>query len=334
MKLVGLDIGTTTICGLVVETGTGDILSVVARPNTAQVAGAAPWEALQDPRIILEAVRAILDGFLGKWRDIGGIGVAGQMHGILYVDSAGAAVSPLYTWQDGRGDLADENGTSTAARLSRSLGSRAGHRLRNRDPLLECRPRARPGRRGITVHGPRLGGDDAVRARRTADGLLECGEPRGIRPGGTGFPPRRHGRDRDRCAPVPEVTDSFPALGEARPGVPVFTAAGDNQASFLGSVRDARATVLFNVGTGSQVSVPIQTAAAIPGLDVRPFPFGGHLAVGAALCGGSAYALLRSFFERTLRLFAPGAPGVSWDVMNAVTGPRPHGGHPFQRHAL
>jgi sedoheptulokinase len=57
---------------------------------------------------------------------------------------------------------------------------------------------------------------------------------------------------------------------------------------------------------------------------VRPFPFGGFLGVGAALCGGRAYALLRGFFERTVRLFAgaegaEGATGaVAWDTMNAV----------------
>jgi sedoheptulokinase len=119
----------------------------------------------------------------------------------------------------------------------------------------------------------------------------------------------------------PEVTSSFPALGEARPGLPVFAAAGDNQASFLGSVRDIHSTVLFNVGTGSQVSLRVDSPDDIPGLDVRPFPFSGSLAVGAALCGGRAYALLRSFFERTLRLFAAGEPSVSWDTMNAVAGP-------------
>jgi sedoheptulokinase len=116
----------------------------------------------------------------------------------------------------------------------------------------------------------------------------------------------------------PEVTDSFPMLGEARPGVPVFAAAGDNQASFLGSVRDVLSTVLFNIGTGSQVSLRLESADDIPGLDLRPFPFGGYLAVGAALFGGKAYALLRGFFERTVRLFTAGEPAVSWETMNAV----------------
>ena len=39
------------------------------------------------------------------------IGVTGQMHGILYLDGEGNAVSPLYTWQDARGDAPCEKST-------------------------------------------------------------------------------------------------------------------------------------------------------------------------------------------------------------------------------
>jgi sedoheptulokinase len=98
----------------------------------------------------------------------------------------------------------------------------------------------------------------------------------------------------------------------------VSTAAGDNQASFLGSVREVNSTALFNVGTGSQVSLYLDSADDIPGVDIRPFPFGGFLAVGAALCGGTAYSLLRGFFERSVRLFTGTETSVSWDAMNAA----------------
>jgi sedoheptulokinase len=324
MKLVGLDIGTTTICGLVVDAGSGEILSVVTRPNASRIPGAQAWEALQDPGVILAAVREILDGFLGRGQDIGGIGgigVAGQMHGILYVDRSGKAVSPLYTWQDGRGDLVDAHGTSAATRLSQSLGSRvstgygivthfynAAHGLVPRGAASLC---TIPDYVAMTICGRAAPLLDASNAASLGGFDLAVRDFRRSGMDSLGIDARL----------FPAVTDCFPALGEARPGVPVFAAAGDNQASFLGSVRDARATVLFNVGTGSQVSVPVDTTAEIPGLDVRPFPFGGYLAVGAALCGGRAYALLRTFFERTLRLFAPGESSVSWDTMNATTGP-------------
>jgi sedoheptulokinase len=321
MKLVGLDIGTTTICGLVVDAGSGDILSVVTRPNASRMPGAEPWEALQDPRAILVEVRAILDGFFGRWKDIGGIGVAGQMHGILYVDNIGGAVSPLHTWQDGRGDLLDDDGVSTAARLSRSLGSRVSTGF----GIVTHSWNAAHGRvPGAAASMCTIPDWVAMTLCRRTTPLMDTSNAASL--GGFDLAVRDFRRGDMESLGIdarlfPEVTDSFPALGEARSGVPVFAAAGDNQASFLGSVRDARATVLFNVGTGSQVSVPIDTPDGIPGLDVRPFPFGRYLAVGAALCGGSAYALLRTFFERTLRLFGPGEPSVDWDVMNAAAGP-------------
>jgi sedoheptulokinase len=321
MKLVGLDVGTTTICGIVLDTGSGEILSVTTRPNSSRMPGREPWEALQDASLILETVRAILDDFIGRHPDLGGIGVAGQMHGILYVDRTGTPVSPLYTWQDGRGDLPDADGSSTAARLSRALGCRlstgmgtvthaynAAHGLVPAGAASLCTIADFVAMSICGRAAPRM---DATNAASLGCFDLTRRDFRRADMDGLGIDPRL----------FPEVTDSFPALGEARPGVPVFAAAGDNQASFLGSVRDVRSTVLFNIGTGSQVSLRIDSPDDIPGLDVRPFPFSGSLAVGAALCGGRAYALLRTFFQRTLRLFAPGEPVVGWDTMNAISGP-------------
>jgi sedoheptulokinase len=227
----------------------------------------------------------------------------------------------LYTWQDGRGDLPDADGPSTAVRLSRALACRlstgmgivthaynAAHGLVPREAAALCT---------IADYVAMSIGHAAV-PRMDPSNAASLG---GFDPAGGDF--RRGALDSlgIDARLFPQVTESFPALGEARAGVPVFTAAGDNQASFLGSVRDVRATVLFNVGTGSQVSVPVDSPDDIPGLDVRPFPFGGYLAVGAALCGGSAYALLRSFFERTLRLFGSGEPSVDWAAVNAIAGP-------------
>jgi sedoheptulokinase len=118
------------------------------------------------------------------------------------------------------------------------------------------------------------------------------------------------------------VSQSYQALGELMLGTPVFPGLGDNQASFLGAVSDVRRSVLFNIGTGSQVSLFSEECVELPGIDTRPFPFGGYIGVGAALCGGRAYALLHDFFERTLRLFGGSGSGdagaASWDVMNAA----------------
>ncbi len=47
-----------------------------------------------------------------------GIGFTGQMHGMLYVDASGMAVSPLYTWQDGSGEIPLEDGRTCVEILS------------------------------------------------------------------------------------------------------------------------------------------------------------------------------------------------------------------------
>jgi sedoheptulokinase len=69
-------------------------------------------------------------------------------------------------------------------------------------------------------------------------------------------------------------------------------------------VQDAEAAVLINIGTSGQVSIYTRNALPIEGLEVRPFPGGGFLLVGASLCGGKAYALLEEFFHRVCRQFA------------------------------
>ena len=44
------------------------------------------------------------------------------MHGIVYIDGHGNALSPLITWQDGRGDLSYRDGLTYAEHLSKASG--------------------------------------------------------------------------------------------------------------------------------------------------------------------------------------------------------------------
>lgn len=49
-----------------------------------------------------------MDDLLDKYPQTERIGLTGQMHGIVYIDQTGTCVSPLYTWQDGRGSLCEK----------------------------------------------------------------------------------------------------------------------------------------------------------------------------------------------------------------------------------
>lgn len=327
MKLAGLDIGTTTISALVLDAAAGDVVGVRTEPNAAALPPDGPAGALQDPEAILAVAARALGELIDGHPDVCGIGVTGQMHGILYVDRAGRAVSPLYTWQDGRGDLPHPDGSTFAEVLSCQTGFRlstgmgmVSHSCNVREGRVPARAAAlctiadyaamRLARSTVPVmdatNAASLGCFDLERLAFRHDALQRAGIDTHI---------------------LPRVAADYPALGEERPGVPVYAALGDNQASFIGSVREIRGTALVNVGTGSQLSVWTRDPLPAPGIDLRPFPFGGFLAVGAALCGGRAYALLRDFFRRTVRLFS-GAEGthgaqcaegaVTWDAMNAV----------------
>ena len=102
---------------------------------------------------------------------------------------------------------------------------------------------------------------------------------------------------------VPATDNSRSCYGYYKE-IPVYLAIGDNQSAFLGSVDNKQSSIHITVGTSSQISVYTEKYIKVPGLDTRPFPGGGFILVGAALCGGQAFSILNNFFEKTLKMFA------------------------------
>ena len=112
MKTAGIDIGTTTISGVVLEKEENrkvKILEAKTIENGCFIITENEWERIQYVRGIVKRAVNLLDYFLEKYPDIERIGLTGQMHGMVYVDKEGDCVSPLYTWQDARGSICDEN---------------------------------------------------------------------------------------------------------------------------------------------------------------------------------------------------------------------------------
>ena len=94
-----------------------------------------------------------------------------------------------------------------------------------------------------------------------------------------------------------DITADYCIAGEYK-GIPVSVAIGDNQASFLGSVSNMNESFLINVGTGSQISIVSDYPITAEGIECRPYVDGKYLIVGAALCGGRAYSLLKDFYKQ------------------------------------
>lgn len=333
MKSIGIDIGTTTISIVVTEGDPPRVKERATLSNGSSLPSGHPWERAQDPDAILRQVKPALDRFLAGG-GVGCIGLTGQMHGILYVGRDGRALSPLYTWQDGRGDIAVLQGKS-ACQLLREQGVKtvpgygtATHlynRLAGAVPsnaasfctIADYVGMALTGRDRPLLHTSQaasLGLFDGVRRRfcpEAAQGL---------------FPD---------AALFPAVSPELETLGRYR-GVPVTASLGDNQASFLGSVRRAGESLLVNVGTGSQISLYSPAYWEGPGIEARPFLGDSFLLVGAALCGGAAYAALEGFFREyavasggpdvpqyavMARLLEKG-PAQAWQVRTTFSGTR------------
>src|SRR5829696_3326339 len=94
---IGLDVGTTGLKALAVD----EAGRVVARSEVGYpLATPRPGWAEQDPADWWRATRRALDA-LGVG-EVAGIGLSGQMHGLVALDAAGTVIRPAILWNDGR----------------------------------------------------------------------------------------------------------------------------------------------------------------------------------------------------------------------------------------
>ncbi len=302
MKVIGLDIGTTTVCAIVLDGENGKVVKSVTLPNDTFIADTKPFEKIQDPGKILEKALTTVDALLEEFDDIVSIGVTGQMHGLLYINEKGEAVSGLYIWQDASANEIYKDGKSYAQYLTELTGYKmaAGfgastyfyHSVNNMVPsdavkICTIHDYAAMKLAGLTK--PVMHTSDAA-----SYGLFDiknaCFDASAIAKAGL------------RLEMFPEVTSECMVLGRKDGILPVSVAIGDNQASFLGSVCDVDTCLLVNVGTGSQISFAAKENSAPSGLEIRPCIGESKLMVGSSLCGGRAFALLEKFFRETAEM--------------------------------
>ncbi|MBE9640402.1 xylulokinase [Salipiger mangrovisoli] len=100
---IGLDLGTSSVIGLLCEAGLPR--AEARRPLTT--ASPTPYASEQHPEDWWQAARAVLAELVsglpeGRRKAITSIGLSGQMHGAVLLDSAGAVLRPAMLWNDGR----------------------------------------------------------------------------------------------------------------------------------------------------------------------------------------------------------------------------------------
>jgi len=289
MKIIGIDIGTTSVCGIRLDVKTGNVEKSRTENSNAFIRECEPFEKIQSVDRIITLATDILEELYDG--EVAAIGVTGQMHGIVYTDKDGNAVSPLYTWQDERGNM--PYGDTTYAGYMDSFS----------------------GYGGVTDFYNRENGivsEAAVDYCTIQDYLVMklCSLTSPVIHN-TNFASFGNGA---RCNKGTVVCD-FAVAGSYR-NTPVAVAIGDNQASVFSTLDED--SVLVNVGTGSQVSVITDAPIEADNTEIRPYFDGKYLVVGAALCGGRAYALLKDFYKDVFSYALDVCDKDVYDIMNRM----------------
>lgn len=297
MKAVGLDIGTTTISAVVAGIENGHLERTYTIENNSFVKTKYSWEKIQDPEKIVKKVKRLLDEIIAANHDIQVIGLTGQMHGILYVDKEGKAISPLYTWQDERGNqpCIGERSICSVIKERYGISTYTGYGLVTH--LYNANEGLLPeGAYSIRTIMDYLGmvltesNNSIIHSSNAASlGLYD------IRDGV--FLEDVITKEKGGNIILPDIIETLSILGTYKE-IPVCVAIGDNQASFIGSVKDAKDSILVNMGTGGQISVYIDNYVEVSGLELRPLAKNKYILVGSSLCGGRAYAVLEEFFRQ------------------------------------
>ena len=250
---LGLDVGTQGTKALAIDV---ERRAVVARGSCAYglIEGLAPGAAEQHPETWWDAVRATVRT-LGEsldLRTIRAIGVSGQQHGLVALDSRGRVIRPVKLWCD----------TSTAAEareLSRSLGRNVPTGYTASKVLWLARHE--PEHFAALAHV--LLPHDWINFRLSGVQCMEAGDA-----SGTGFfdPLERRfdleaaGRIDPRLPellpplvapdePIGTLTDEAARELGLEPGIPVAPGAGDNMASAIGAGATRAGTCALSLGT-------------------------------------------------------------------------------------
>lgn len=270
MHAIGIDIGTTSISGVLLDARDGKLMKRQTILSNVFIPTENSWEKIQDAEKLIFIAKEILDGLLDE--ETVAIGLTGQMHGMVYTDENGEALSPLYTWQDERGNLPYRD-TTYAKYMDSFAGYGAVTDFYNRENGL--RPR------------------EAVSYCTIQDyfGMVLCGLKKPVLHSSNAASFGRYDPN--------QITDEYKVLGEYK-GIPVSVAIGDNQASVFSTLAD-ESGILINIGTGSQITLVSDKVAVGENVEVRPYVEGKYLIVGSALCGGRAYSMIKDFFKEMIQ---------------------------------
>ena len=302
--VVGIDLGTSQVKALVVGAD-GGILGRgrAGYPVEAPGEGRAETDPEDWWRATVAAVReALADADV----QVAGVGVDGQMHGVVLAREDGTAVRPAILWLDRRASTEADRYERLPAELTAPLGNRASAGMagpmlcwlaeHEPDVLRAARWALQPkdwGRLRLTGQAASDPTDasgtllfDLARGTWAWDLVAALGLPAEKLP-----PVKGSAEIAGRLLPQPAGE-----LGLA-PGIPVATGAADTAAALYAASLDAmdggRQSALLTVGTGGQWIVPEREFRAVGGTNLFVAVGGGFYRLAAAQNVGVALDWVR-----------------------------------------
>jgi xylulokinase len=304
--LVGLDVGTSGVKGVAVSPD-GEVLGL-AEEQYGLATPRAGW-AEQDPEAWWGAAQAVLARL--DARNAAGLGLAGQMHGLVVLDADGRVLRPAILWNDQRtaAECAEIEERVGPERLIRLTGNRALTGFTA--PKLLWLRRHEPDVYARIAHV--LLPKDYVRFRLTGERAVDVADASGT----LLFDVERRRWSEEILealaldpAWLPRALESPEPAGVTGAGVPVAAGAGDQAAGALGVGVDRPGPLSIVVGTSGVVFAALPGFAADPDGRVHAFchavPGAWH-AMGVMLSAAGSLRWLRDAV----------APGGSYDGLLA-----------------
>jgi xylulokinase len=298
--LVGIDVGTTGVKGLAIDPDGNPVARAEApyplstpRPGWAEQDPEDWWRATQ---LVLERLEAETGGAPA------GIGLSGQMHGLVALDRRDRVIRPAILWNDQRTGRQTEEIERIVGRqhLIQLTGNRAltGFTAPKLLWLREHEPDAFA--RIARIALPK----DYVRLRLTGEHATDAADASGTLL--LNVAQRRWSEEvlealRLDRAWLPRVLEGPVPWGETRDGVPVAAGAGDQAAGALGVGVDRPGPVSVVLGTSGVVFAALAAFAADPEGRVHAFchavPGAWH-AMGVMLSAAGSLRWLRDALQK------------------------------------
>jgi xylulokinase len=312
--LVGIDVGTTGTKAVAISPD-GDVLARAER--SYPLATPQPGWAEQDPEDWWRAAEACLAD-VSDGGDVAGIGLSGQMHGLVVLDRSDRVIRPAILWNDGRtgaecDEIEDRVGLD---RLIALTGNRALAGFTA--PKLLWLRRHEPDAYSRIAHI--LLPKDYVRFRLTGERKIDVADASGtllLDVAARAWSTEVLAALELDAGWLPPLLESPQPAGEAQ-GAPVAAGAGDCAAAALGVGVDGPGPVSIVLGTSGVVFAALPAYAHDPQARVHAFchavPNGWH-AMGVMLSAAGSLQWLR---DAT-------APGAAFDDLTAEAGAWPPG---------